>query len=99
MNMLNTSMKSIRKLQGECEMVHMCYTHPDIVHTTYAGIVFDKQIGKKDDFIYMVYLEDLRKLVRLKTTCELDEYSEHRFQLFLFETEDNCRRKIRIGLV
>lgn len=99
MGKLNVYMKSIRKLQSDCEMVHMCATNPDIAHNTYAGIVFDRQAGKCGDFIYMVYLEDLRKIVRVKTTCELQEYSKHRFQLFLFETEDNCRRKVRIGLV
>lgn len=99
MSELNCDMKSIRKLQSECEMVHLCATNPDIVNQTYNGIVFDKQIGKRDDFTYNVYLEDLRKMIRLKTTCDLDEYTTHTVQLFLFETEDNSRRKIRIGLM
>ena len=96
---LNCDMKSIRKLQSECEMVHMCTANPDIMNKLYEGIVFDRQIGKLGDFTYNVYLEDLRKMMKLKTTCELDEYSRHKIQLFLFETEDNCRRKIRIGLM
>ena len=96
---LNCDMKSIRKVQSECEMVHMCSTNPDVVNQIYEGIVFEKQSGKRGDFTYNVYLEDLRKMMKLKTTCELDEYSKHKVQLFLFETEDNSRRKIRIGLM
>ena len=96
---LNCEMKSIRKVQSECEMVHMCSTNPDVVNQIYEGIVFEKQSGKRGDFTYNVYLEDLRKMMKLKTTCELDEYSKHNVQLFLFETEDNSRRKIRIGLM
>jgi len=99
MHNLNCDMKSIRKLQSECEMVHMCSVNPDVVNQIYEGIVFEKQSGKHGDFTYNVYLEDLRKMMKLKTTCELDEYSKHKVQLFLFETEDNCRRKIRIGLM
>jgi len=96
---LNVYMKSIRKLQSECEMVHMCSINPDVINQIHEGIVFDKQAGKHGDFIYNVYLEDLCKIVKLKTICELAEYSKHKIQLFLFETEDNCRRKIRIGLI
>jgi hypothetical protein len=38
-------------------------------------------------------------LSKIIITTELENYSSHKFNLFLFEDEDKVQRKIRIQLV
>lgn len=94
---VNTSMRSIRKVQTDCELVHRCFTQPEIMSAEHSGIVFDKvQKGDGDAYSYMVYLEDIKLLSRITLREDLSNYSSHPFKLFLFEDEDKIQRKIRI---
>ena len=62
-------------------------------------LLFDKLQKNDGGFVYMVYLEGVQMLSRLKTYVEYENYSKHSFQLFLFEDEHNLKRKIRIQIV
>lgn len=96
---INTSMRSIRKIQTDCALVHRCFTNPDIMNQEHMGIIFDK-ISKHDGvFSYMVYLEDIKLLSRI--TCRLDilEYSYMNFKIYLFEGEDKIKKKIRLHIL
>jgi exoribonuclease R len=96
---LNTSMRSIRKIQTNCELLYRCITTPSLIQTPQIGILFDKLQKNDGGFVYMVYLEGVQMLSRLKTYVEYENYSKHSFQLFLFEDEHNLKRKIRIQIV
>jgi len=94
---VNTSVRSIRKVQTDCELVHRCFTQPEIMSNEHNGIVFDKvQKGDCDAYSYMVYLEDIKLLSRITLREDLTNYSSHPFKLYLFEDEDKIQRKIRI---
>lgn len=96
---INISMRSIRKIQTDCALVHRCFTNPDIMNQEHRGIIFDK-ISKHDGvFSYMVYLEDIKLLSRI--TCRLDilEYSYMNFKIYLFEGEDKIKKKIRLHIL
>jgi exoribonuclease R len=96
---INTSMRYIRKIQTSCQLLTYCFHHPEIMEREYDGVVFDKVI-KNDGFItYMVYLEELKLLSRITTQEELDNYSKHKFHLYLFEDEDKMKKKIRLKTV
>lgn len=96
---LNISMRSIRKIQTNCELLHRCITTPSLTQTTHQGTLFDKLQKNDGAFIYMVYLEELKLLSRLKTYIEYPNYSAHQFRLFLFVDEHNLRQKIRVQIV
>jgi len=96
---LNISMRSIRKIQTNCELLHRCITTPSLTQTTHQGILFDKLQKNDGAFIYMVYLEELKLLSRLKTYIEYPNYTEHQFRLFLFFDEHNLRQKIRVQII
>lgn len=99
MDYINTSMRSIRKIQTDCELVHRCFTDPKIMEIEHKGIVFDK-IEKGDGvYCYMVYLEEIKMLSRIVCRVELQNYSENKFKLYLFEDEDKIKRKIRLYLM
>lgn len=96
---LNISMRSIRKIQTNCEVLHRCITTPSLIETNHRGILFDKLQKNDGAFIYMIYLEELKLLTRLKTYTEYDNYSAHQCRLYLFVDEHNLRKKIRVQIV
>lgn len=99
LDFINTSMRSIRKVQNECELLTRCINDKYILNNTYTGVLFDKL--KKNDglYSYMVYLEGIKMLSRIIVIDNLDNYSSHTFNLFLFEDEDKIQRKIRVNLI
>ena len=96
---LNTSMRSIRKVQTDCALLDRCYHDPDIMDKEYTGVVFDKMI--RDNFImsYMVYLKELKMLSRVNIIADLDNFSSCKFKLYLFQNEENTKKKIRLQLI
>jgi exoribonuclease R len=96
---VNTSMRSIRKVQNECELLTRCINDINILNATHNGIVFDKLMKNDGLYSYMVYLEDLKMLSRIIITENLDNYSSHIFKMYLFEDEDKVQRKIRIQII
>ena len=95
---INTAMRSIRKIQTDCELLHRCSIDPHILQTQYKGTLFDK-ISKNDGgFVYMVYLEGLRLLTRFKSYEDYENLSQHPFQLFLFTDEHSLKKKIRVQI-
>lgn len=89
-------MRSIRKVQVDCEIVCKCFSSPTIMKTNHKGVVFDKMQKPDGSFIYMVYLEELKMLTRMKTYEEYENYSNHMFKIFLFDDEHSMKKKIRI---
>ena len=47
----------------------------------------------------MVFIEELKILLQFNTTHTLENYQTYNFKLFVFECEDNIKRKIRLQLV
>ena len=39
---INTTMRSIRKVQNECSLIATIFNSPELVHDEYKGYVFDK---------------------------------------------------------
>lgn len=103
---INRDMKSIRKLQTECELLHLCETDPDLLSKLHLGVVFDKKsrdsdsgVAGTDYYSYTVYLKDLRRVARVRSIVEYPEYSMLSFRLFFFTDEDNIQNKVRLQIV
>jgi exoribonuclease R len=99
MDYINTSMRSIRKVQTDCHILHECFNNASIMNTIYNGVIFDKIKKNDGSIVYMVYLEELKLLARIKTYTEYDNYTKHSFKIFLFEDEYNVKNKIRLQLI
>jgi len=99
MDYLNISMRSIRKIQTDCEVLHRCFTDPTIMDIIHKGVLFDKIKKNDGSIMYMVYLEELKLLSRVKLYIELDNYTTHMFKIFLFDDEYKIKKKIRIQIV
>jgi exoribonuclease R len=96
MDYINNSMRSIRKIQSECNILNLCTKNPQFLDRQYTGIVFDKIKKSDGTFNYMVYLEEIKTLYRYICPTELDNYSKHKFNLYLFYNEDKYKKKIRV---
>jgi hypothetical protein len=99
MEYINTAMRSIRKVQTDCELMNRCFNTPDIMNIEHTGVLFDKIVRNDGRINYMVYLEDLKLLSRISTSINLTNYSIARFKLFLFENEDKTKKKIRLHIL
>jgi exoribonuclease R len=96
---LNTSMRSIRKVQTDCALLDRCFHSPEIMEKEYSGVMFDKMI--RDNFIlsYMVYLKELKMLCRVNIISDVDNFATRKFKLYLFQNEEKTRKKIRLQLM
>jgi hypothetical protein len=95
---INLSMRSIRKIQLECQLLNRYFNSTDIMNIEHEGIVFDKE-GCDGKYIYMVYLEKIKLLSKIKTNINIENYSKQTFKIYLFEDEDKIRKKIRLQII
>jgi len=96
---LNSAMRSIRKIQLECELINRCFKEPSIMDNRYQGTVFSKEMKSNGKITYMVYLEKIKLLSKITITNDLSNYSKHIFKIYLFEDEDKVRKKIRLQII
>jgi exoribonuclease R len=93
-NYINTTMRAIRKVQTQCELLDMCSKHPEIMNEIYDGFVFDKIQRNDGLFQYLVYIPKLKLLNKYTSRYEHTNYSKQHYKLYLFEDEENFKKKI-----
>jgi exoribonuclease R len=96
---INVSMKSIRKIQTDCNVLHRCCNDETIMDHIRKGVVFDKAEKTSGLYMYMVYLEDLKLMTRITTISNIDNYTTISCKLYLFEDEDKLKKKIRVQII
>lgn len=97
---INTTMRSIRKVQTDCELMHRCTTDPTLMQTLHSGVVFDRVDNKNNGmYTYMVYLEEWKMLSRVHSREKIENYTPCQCKIFLFESECQTKRKIRVQIV
>ena len=92
---INITMRSIRRVQSDCELLHAFHTKPEILNEKHTGVLFNK-ISAGTQYTYMVYLEKLKITSKIYITENLENYTQHEFTIYLFENENKLKRKIRI---
>jgi exoribonuclease R len=92
---INTTMKSIRKVQTDCELLAKFTKTPSIANQLYTGVIIDRTENKPGKYQYIIYIEGLKLVSRIKTNDEMIIYSIVNINLFLFQDEDKLKRKIR----
>lgn len=78
---INATMRSIRKVQMDCDTVEKCYAHPEWMQHEHPGFVFDRIQKTDTTFSYMVYLPKQRILTRVNAIQSVDNYTTHDFVL------------------
>ena len=99
MDYINTTMRSIRKVQNDCQILALCSTNPEILDKLYDGYCFDN-IAREDGLYQMiVYLPEIKLTSRLIVRENIKNYDKRQFQLYLFHNEEKFKKKIRLQLV
>ena len=95
---VNTTMRSIRKIQTDSNVLYQCVNNPYYIDTHHTGVVFDKITKTNGLHTYMVYLDKLKILSRITCQTDLQNYKSYLFNMFLFEDEHSYKKKIRLQL-
>lgn len=96
---INTTMRSIRRVQNDCSLLHLCSTSPEVMGKTYEGYAFDKIVRNDGLYQFMVFLPELRLTSRVVLRENLENYEKSKFKLYLFNDEERFKKKIRLQLV
>ena len=93
---INETMRSIRKVQNNCNTLHKCLNDSEILGKEYKGCIIDKMERNNGIFQYIVYLIDLKIVSKFMSIEEYDVYSESKYKLFYFEDKDSLKKKVRL---
>jgi exoribonuclease R len=96
---INTTMRSIRKVQNDCTMLELYTNHPEKTEPLYDGYLFDKIERNDGMFQYVVYLPDLKMNSRIISHDNLNNYDKHKFKIYLFNDEETLKKKIRLQII
>jgi exoribonuclease R len=96
---INTTMRSIRKVQCDCSLLDLCHNNPSIMEKEYEGYLFDKIYRNDGLYQYMVFLPELKLSSRLTLREDFENFTNKKFKLFLFNDEEKFKRKIRLHLL
>lgn len=99
MEYINTTMRAIKKVQRNCNLLHMCIHDSTILETEYSCLIFDKLVRNDDLIQYMIYNKELKSVSRITTSENLFTYRYYKFKIYMFEDEANLKKKIRYQLV
>ena len=96
---INADVKSIQRVQMDCDMLYSCIHNPELTEDLHEGIVFNRTVISDSICRYTVYLKTVKRMYTLDTGEQLAEYSMHKFKLLLFDSENTGHRKMRIALI
>jgi exoribonuclease R len=95
---INTTMRAIRKVQIDCNLLNLCFNSPDILEPLYDGYCFDKLERNDGLFQHIVFLPELKITSRVTLRDNLENYEKRKYKLFVFTNEDKMKKKIRLQL-
>ena len=96
---INTTMRAIRKIQNDCNLLDMCNNNPEICSKEHEGYIFDKIIRNDGLYQYIVYLVELKTVSRITLRFELEDYNKYNFKVFIFNDEASLKKKIRLHII
>ena len=96
---INTTMRSVRKVQNDCAILKICSDDKSILNKTYEGFIFDKIVRNDLLYQYMVYLPELKMVNRFTSRHDRQNQSSNEFKLYIFTDESTLKQKIRVELL
>ena len=93
---INTTMRSIRKVQNDCSLLKFCMDDPAVQQKIYDGYIFDKLVRNDALYQYMVYLPEINMINRFTSRYDKENLSKQTFKIFVFTDQHSLKRKIRV---
>jgi hypothetical protein len=98
MDYINRTMRSIKKIQCDCALLDLCFNNRKVMEKEYEGYLFEKSNKKDGLYQYSVFLTELQLFSRITLREEIENYSNKKFKLYLFNNEEKFKRKIRLQI-
>ena len=96
---INTTMRSIRKVQVDCNLLHYVMKNDSVLDKIYDGNIFD-MIKRNDGlYQYICYIPEIKLVSRLTIREKLVDYDNIKLKLYIFVDEDRLQKKIRIQMI
>lgn len=96
---INVTMRSIRKVQNDCNLLDLCYNNPKTLEQIYDGYCFDKLVKNDGLYQYIIFLPELRMSSKITLKDDIPNYEKRQYKLFLFNDEEKFKKKIRLQLI
>jgi len=96
---INVTMRAIRKVQNDCNLLDTCTNDPEKMDKLYDGYCFDKLVRNDGLYQFIVYLPELKLTSRITCRENMANYEKQQYKLFLFNNEDKFKKKIRLQVV
>ena len=95
---INTTMRSIRRVQSDCSLLQLCSSSPEVMEKIYDVYIFDKIVRNDGLYQYIAYLPELHLASRVTLREDIYNYTMRKCKMYLFNDEDNFKKKIRLQL-
>ena len=103
---INVSMRAIKKIQSDCELLNICTNNPNLLTNNFDGYLLELlepiERNNKNLLCYRIYLPNLKLFSQTYVPKEKKDiliHSLQKFRLFLFHDEERFRKKIRVTLL
>ena len=96
---INTTMRSIRKIQNDCNTLKECTINPELLNKSFEGYIFDKIDWSNQYKQYTIYIPSIKIITRINVKTEMNNFTKHLFKLYLFEDGITLKKKIRAELI
>jgi hypothetical protein len=96
---INKTMRSIRKVQSDCDLLNICFNNPETLEKTYEGYCFDKLVKHNGLYQFTVFLPELKLVSQITIADNLENYDKRQFKLYIFNNEEKFKRKIRLQIM
>jgi len=96
---INITMRAIRKVQVDCNLLEMCMNDNEILKKDYDGYMFDKMERNDGLYQYMVFLPDLKMTSKITIRDDVENYANCKFNIHIFTDQDRLKKKIRLQIL
>jgi len=96
---INTTMRSIRKVQCDSSLLDLCNKDSNIIEREYNGYLFDKMCRNDGLYQYVVFLPELKLSSRISIRDNFENFLNKKFKLYLFNDEERFKKKIRLQIL
>ena len=95
---INKTTKNIRKIQTNCNLLHLYINNNDILNKTYQGYVIDRFTNNNINN-YSIYIPKLKLISRISLKQIITEYSTFNFKIYIIEDGLTLHKKIRLSII
>jgi len=96
---INITMRSIRKIQCDSSLLDLCFNSPEVLEKEYDGYLFDKIVRNDGLYQFVIYLPELKMTSRITMRDNFDNFECKKFKIYIFNDEEQFKRKIRLHLL